>query len=210
MYLNGEQADVVRAAAVKYVTGVLPFTRGSPDYKEICQGYSKKGTTCTFLPHWMLWKIGVSSNNKSLGTNGLPRGLINRTEPSRGTKLIPGDGVSVIANCKVPDAFVRMTPTTKAFPSAGDIVVIQSDPYNQKHEHVFVFLAKLSETEWDTGESGQAAEQDPDGVVEAKRKSRVMRITAKKIIAAAAEGKPDRNVQGWLDISKLDYVSWPP
>ncbi len=33
-----------------------------------------------------------------------------------------------------------------------------------------------------------------------------MRISAAKMIAAASDGKPDRYVQGWLDISKLEYL----
>src|SRR4051794_8510536 len=202
MFLNGEQADVIRAKAVNLVTGVLDFNRGDPVYQDVCKGYSPGfGTSCTFLPHWMLLKLGVSANNKSLGVNKQSRGLINRTDTTRGTKMVPGDGVAVIANSP---AFVTMRQGV--YPQAGDIVVIQSDPYNQSHEHVFVFLKKLSDTSWDTGESGQAASNAATGVVEAKRKNRAMRISAAKMIAAASDGKPDRYVQGWLDISKLEYL----
>jgi hypothetical protein len=202
MFLNGEQADLIRAKAVKLVTGVLDFYRGDPVYQDVCRGYAPGyGTSCTFLPHWMLLNLGVSANNKSLGVNKQPRGLINRTDPARGTKLVPGDGVAVIANSP---AFVRMR--AGVYPQAGDIVVIQSEPYNQSHEHVFVFLKKLSETSWDTGESGQAASNAPNGVVEGKRKNRAMGIGAAKMIAVASDGKPDRYVQGWLDLSKLDYL----
>ena len=115
--------------------------------------------------------------------------------------MVPGDGVTVIANSP---AFVTMKPVV--YPQAGDIVVIQSEPSNQSHEHVFVFLKKLSDTSWDTGESGQVASNAQNGVVEGKRKNRTMRISAAKMIAAASDGKPDRYVQGWLDISKLEYL----
>jgi hypothetical protein len=33
-----------------------------------------------------------------------------------------------------------------------------------------------------------------------------MRISGGTMIAVAADGKPDRVVDGWLDISLLDYV----
>ena len=111
--------------------------------------------------------------------------------------------VAVIANSK---AFVNRALNPGAYPRRGDIVVIQSDPYNQSHEHVFVFLGKLSDTLWDTGESGQARSDAQNGVNEGKRKKRVMRVGTRNMIAVAADGKPDRGVQGWLDISKLDYL----
>jgi hypothetical protein len=206
MHINGEQADGIRKKAVDFVTGVLDFYRGDLVYQDVCKGYNAgptSGTTCTFLPHWMLMKIGVSKDNLSKGVSNSNRGLINRTDTARGTKMVAGDGVSVIANSP---AFVRMKPNLKAYPLPGDIVVIQSDPYKQSDEHVFVFLGKISDTVWDTGESGQARADAQNGVIEGKRKKREMRITANKMIAAAADGKPDRYVQGWLDISKLDYV----
>ncbi len=205
MFINGEQADVIRAKAVKLVTDVLDFSRGDLVYQDVCKGYQPGfGTSCTFLPHWMLLQLGVTKDNSTKGVNGRPRGLINRTDLARGTTLVPGDGVSVIANSP---AFVKMKPNLGAFPSPGDIVIIQSDPYKQSDEHVFVFLGKISDTAWDTGESGQARSDAKNGVIEGKRKSRAMRISAKSMVAAAADGKPDRKVQGWLDISKLDYMA---
>jgi hypothetical protein len=211
MYINDEQADVIRAKAVKLVTGVLDFTRGDHNYKEVCKGYSPGyGTSCTFLPHWMLLNLGVSGLNMSKGVPNKPnvppkpRSLINWNDLSRGTKFVAGDGVSVIANSP---AFVAMGPNSKAYPLPGDIVIIQSEPYRQADEHVLVFLGKLADNLWDTGESGQARSDAPDGAIEGKRKKREMRISDAKMIAVASDGKPDRKVQGWLDISKLDYVS---
>jgi len=211
MYINGEQADIIRAKAVKLVTDVLDFTRGDHTYKEVCKGYSPGfGTSCTFLPHWMLLNLGVSGANMSKGVpkegaSPKPRPLINRDDLARGTKMVAGDGVSVIANSP---AFVTMKPNLQAYPQPGDIVIIQKEPYHQPDEHVFVFLGKLADNLWDTGESGQAASKAADGAVEGKRKKREMRITDKSMIAKATPDKPvDRKVQGWLDISKLDYVS---
>lgn len=211
MFINGEQADIIRAKAVKLVTDVLDFNRGDHTYKEVCKGYTPGfGTSCTFLPHWMLLNLGVSGANMSKGVPkpGVapkPRTLINWDDVSRGTKLVGGDGVSLIANSP---AFVTMKPNLGAYPLPGDIVIIQKDPYNQPDEHVFVFLGKLADNLWDTGESGQARSNAPDGAVEAKRKKREMRITDKSMIAIATPDKPvDRKVQGWLDISKLDYLS---
>jgi hypothetical protein len=211
MFINGEQADIIRAKAVKLVTDVLDFTRGDLTYQDVCKGYTPGyGTSCTFLPHWMLMNLGVSALNMSKGVPSTkappkPRPLINRDDLARGTKLVAGDGVSVIANSP---AFVTMKANLGAYPQPGDIVIIQKDPYNQPDEHVFVFLGKLADNLWDTGESGQARSNAPDGTVEGKRKKREMRISDKSMIAVATPDKPvDRKVQGWLDISKLDYVS---
>lgn len=210
MYINGEQAGVIRAKAVKLVSGVLDFTRGDHRYKEVCKGYTPGyGTSCTFLPHWMLHELGVSGKNKSKGVPNkpgvpqTPRSLVNWNDLARDTKFVAGDGVSVIANSP---AFVAMKPNLKTYPQPGDIVIIQSEPYKQADEHVLVFLGKLADNLWDTGESGQARSDAPDGTIEGKRKKRDMRISDSRMIAAASDGKPDRKVQGWLDISKLDYV----
>jgi hypothetical protein len=202
MLLNVEQTVKIRAKAVELVTRVLDFNRGDLVYQDVCKGYQPGfGTSCSFLPHWLLFRLGVSAANMSKGVKGTPRGLINRTAAVRGTKLVAGDGVSVIANSP---AFVKAT--LAGYPNPGDIVVIQSEPYQQPHEHVLVFLNKLSDALWDTGETGQAASKAPDGATEGKRKRRAMRVGTRKMIAAAADGKPDRYVQGWLDISKLDYL----
>ena len=199
MFINGEQADVIRAKAVKLVTDVLDFTRGDLVYQDVRKGYQPGfGTSCTFLPHWMLLQLGVTNDNKSKGVSGKTRGLINRTDLARGTTLVPGDGVSVIANSP---AFVKMKPNLGAVPFPGDIVVIQSEPYKQSDEHVFVFLGKISDTAWDTGESGEARSDAKNGVIEAKRKSCAMRISANSMIAAAADGKRTARSQGRLDIS---------
>ena len=122
----------------------------------------------------MLLPFGVTNKNMSLGVgkHPKPRGLINGTDMSRGTKLVPGDGVSVIANSP---AFVTMKPNLKAYPLPGDIVVIQSEPYKQSDEHVFVFLGKISDTLWDTGESGQARADAQNSMIEGERKKREMR-----------------------------------
>jgi len=216
MFINGEQAGLIRAKAVKLVTGVLDFYRGDLVYQDVCKGYEPNhGTSCTFLPHWMLLQLGVSAQNMSKGVPNMSkddnqkprpviRTLINRTDLARGTTFRGGDGVSVIANSP---AFVTMKKWPNVNdPAPGDIVVIQSVPYNQSHEHVFVFLGKLSDALWDTGESGQASSNAKNGVIEGKRKKRAMRISGRSMIAVASDGKPDRAVQGWLDISKLDYL----
>ena len=49
---------------MKLVTDVLDFNRGDHTYKEVCKGYTPGfGTSCTFLPHWMLLNLGVEFRN---------------------------------------------------------------------------------------------------------------------------------------------------
>ena len=156
----------------------------------------------------MLLQLGVTNDNKSTGRE---RPDARPDQPHRhwraARRWCPATASSVIANSP---AFVKMKPNLGAFPFSGDIVVIQSEPYKQSDEHVFVFLNKISDTAWDTGESGQGPPPiAKNGVIEAKRKSRAMRISANSMIAAAAErqtgpqgsraGSTSRNWITWRD-----------
>jgi len=208
MKLNSEFAALARAYADRRVRSVLPFRRGDAVEKDVCAGYGRGyGTTCSFLVHWMLAQLQVSSENKTKGVSGSSRVLLNRNSPALGGKLVPGDGISTIANSP---AFVRHAKGSTTLPQTGDIVIIQHDPYKQSWEHVFVFLRQIDATTWETGESGQARSDAADGAVDGLLKQRKMSIQGGRLHADAADGVPSRYVQGWLDISNLDYMktSW--
>ena len=205
MKLNSEFAALARAYADRRVRGVLPFTRGSLQEKDVCAGFGRGfGTTCSFLPHWMLAQLGATSLNRTKGVSGKDRVLLNRDVPALGGKLVPGDGISTIANST---AFRRHAKGDTALPQTGDIVVIQSDPYHQPHEHVFVFLRRIDATTWETGEAGQARSDAADGAMDGGIKQRKMSVRNGRLHADPADGKPVRYVHGWLDISNLDYVA---
>jgi len=203
MYISGEQADLLRAAAARHVKNTLDFSRGDLKFKDVCEGFTPGyGTTCSFLVHWMLAKLQVSGENKSLGTTGHQRSLVNRNAPLIGAKMMAGDGIASVYNSK---AFVQAKPGL--MPLTGDCVIIQRDPYHQPHEHIFVFLREIDSTTWETGESGQAASKAGDGAVDGKLKQRKVTIGAKRILAQPSDGVPERYVAGWLDISRLDYAT---
>jgi hypothetical protein len=204
MKLNSEFAALARAHADKRVRAVLPFRRGDMVEREVCAGYGRGyGTTCSFLPHWMLAQLRATSENKSKGVSGKPRPLLNRDAPALGGKLVPGDGISTIANSP---AFVTHRKGGTALPQTGDVVVIQADPYKQSYEHVFVFLRQIDATTWETGEAGQARSDANDGALDGVLKQRKMGLRNGRLWAEAADGVPARYVQGWLDISNLDYL----
>ncbi|WP_137127039.1 hypothetical protein [Roseomonas sp. HF4] len=209
MKLNSEFAALARAFAGRRVRAVLPFNRGDQSERDVCAGYGRGyGTTCSFLPHWMLAQLQATSENKSKGVSGTTRPLLNRNSPTLGGRLVPGDGISTIANSP---AFVRHRKGNAALPQTGDIVIIQADPYKQSYEHVFVFLRQIDATTWETGEAGQARSDAADGAVDGVLKQRKMSLRNGLLHADAADGVPSRYVQGWLDISNLDYLTtgWP-
>lgn len=208
MKLNSEFAALARAYAELRVRTTLPFFRGDLRERDVCAGYGRGyGTTCSFLPHWMLAQLGVTSVNRSKGVAGKDRPLLNRDVPALGGRLVAGDGISTIANST---AFVRHLKGGTALPQAGDIVVIQSEPYNQSHEHVFVLLRRIDVTTWETGEAGQARSDAGNGTLDGVIKQRKMSLRSGRLHADPSDGKPLRYVQGWLDISNLDYLvpSW--
>lgn len=205
MKLNSELAALARAYAARRVRAVLPFLRGDAREKDVCAGYGRGyGTTCSFLPHWMLAELKASSENKSKGVGKQTRPLLNRNSPTLGAKLVPGDGISTLANSP---AFIAHKKDSGGMPQTGDIVIIQANPYKQAHEHTFVFLRQIDATTWETGESGQARSDAADGAMDGVLKQRKMSVINGKWHADAADGIPARYVQGWLDISNLDYLT---
>ncbi len=59
MRLNGEQVDEMRRNAEYLLNWALPFKPGDETYAEVCKDYGGSGTTCAFLCHWLMWRLGV-------------------------------------------------------------------------------------------------------------------------------------------------------
>lgn len=204
MHLNSEFAAIMREWAEWYVRDVLDFRKGDLAWQKVCVGYEGKGTTCSFLPHYMLSELMVSPKNFSKGVHNNVRTLVNRDDLSISSKMMAGDGISSITHSA---AFVKCVAGTKARPMTGDIVVIQTEPYAQSKEHTFVFLSEVSALVWQTAESGQARPGDPNGTLDGTVKHRAMTMKNGRLHAAAGDSMPERYVQGWLDLSKLDFTT---
>jgi hypothetical protein len=79
--------DLLRAKARRLLTSILSFNdvEGDPSlekYQEVCKDYGGDGTTCGLLCHWLLWRLGVSAQNRvapsAFRSNAKP--IINRSE----------------------------------------------------------------------------------------------------------------------------------
>src|SRR5260221_14136698 len=85
MYMNGEGMDVIRDKAEQLLDAYVPFKWGDTNSKQVCVGYSGMGTTCGFLCHWLLWRLGVTDAAR-----------VNWTDAERGLKMTPGENISRI------------------------------------------------------------------------------------------------------------------
>jgi len=208
---------VLRDYAMRLIDENVPFQRGDAKYKEIVEstGWRKTptnpGTTCGFLCHWLMWKLGV----------GDPA-ILNWTDTSRGTQWKIGQNISKIWNTGKPP-FVQITqpyaPPAKqnpvvnmlelggsmgiGGPQPGDSIFIREPGGSPGSEHVFVFLrARRTATslEWDTAEAGQ------DHGTDAKLKTRTVQLSGNiRGYTKISGNDPIRHVIGWLDLSQVDY-----
>jgi len=202
MFLNGEQVGLVRQNARDLLNSVLPYKDGEPNYNVVCKDYGGSGTTCGFLCHWLLWRLGVSELNvvDPKAFNGHSKTIINRSES--GFTYTHGENISRLRNNKF---FVTAIGTnawqTRNGPDTGDIIYIHEEPNGpQNTEHVFVFIEE-KKGKWITGESGQ--EYGKWGKIRDDRQfmpGRTAKVTG---------NNPFRSIIGWLPLDQLDYKSPP-
>src|SRR5215831_2892941 len=83
MFLNGEQVGLVRQNARDLLNSVLKngFKQGDDNFKVVCKDWGG-GTTCGFLCHWLLWRLGVSEQNlvNPGDFGGHAKTIVNRSE----------------------------------------------------------------------------------------------------------------------------------
>jgi hypothetical protein len=124
--------ELVRQHALDLCNLYLPCTRGDPHFNEITKDYGFKGTTCGYLPAWMLWRLGSRDNR-----------IVNRAEPSAGLVYTIGGGMSAVVNGgQAVGAWVWNKPGAPP-PMPGDILYFQSTAFIEgsdpaPHEHVAV------------------------------------------------------------------------
>jgi hypothetical protein len=190
----------IRQHAELLVRSYLPCDTGDAKFSHIAKDYTGGGTTCGFLCHWLMWRLGCNNNK-----------IINRQES--GFKYVDGQNISRIFNSGKPP-FVKVIGTNLMQqglqPELGDIVFIKQHPNGpQKTEHVFVFLEKAVSSGkilWATGEAGQ---KNSSGQECARLKQRELKLGSKRD-ATVTGNSPERNVFGWLSLAKLSYNATPP
>ncbi len=168
----------LRAAAVRLCEAFLPETSKRGEYlhwrqigfdhiaKDYGQGF---GTTCGFLPLWMLWRLGCRDNT-----------LVNRAAPNEGLTYRIGENISIFSARKRP-SWIRLDSEidTRAVangggPKPGDACVIrggnwknpQTGVRDRDSAHIMVLLEVLKadgkKIQWrvaQTGVSNDALQQ---------------------------------------------------
>jgi hypothetical protein len=178
----------------------------------ICKDWTGGGTTCGFLPHWLLWRLGCKDTK-----------LINRYEPDTaftytdGANLnrflahtsftrvaFPDTGWGARAKGVNDEMFLNRT----AYPNVGDAVIIQGNRTAKGVEtsHIFVIL---EEPIWDANVKGKGTWRIAE-TGQAKGGSGHLATRGFEFKNGRwwvnAEGKAaDRWMIGWLDISKLEF-----
>jgi len=169
--------------------GMIGFDHIAKDYST---GY---GTTCGYLPHWLLWRLGCTDGK-----------LINRYEPDTPFKYRNGKNIN---NIFAHPAFINLIAVKNnntrflegsIYPKAGDAVIIKGAAANT--EHVFVVLDEGSWTDGETGSWHIAQMGQKSSSVEAGH--------ATTCAVKYKNGKwmvGSRWMLGWLDLDRVTFGS---
>jgi hypothetical protein len=161
-----------RDGIVKLCKALLPETTDPNAYvhwnqvgfDNLAKDYGQgQGTTCGFLPHWLLWRFGCTDTT-----------LVNRSEPPEGFRYRIGENLSILQ----PQWKKRERPSwvkvdkSNALDLAngkgakpGDFIIIRGDNWKDKEgnrtrdsAHIMVLLEVLSangqEVRWRVAQSG--------------------------------------------------------
>lgn len=187
---GGRPLQGVRGLAVSLVRSRVPFDRGDSSYAVVCKDYGGIGTTCGYLPHWMLWAVGCRL-----------RRVVNRYEPKDG--LAYRDGANISALRWQPEfvAYNRLAASTLPLP--GDIFFVSDGP--PATEHVGVVLGISEDGVWTCAEAGQEG-----GGARIVRRILIDGRLAR--LAAGSDVEPDRSFHarklvGWLDLDRVMAAS---
>jgi hypothetical protein len=166
----------VRQVAAVLLDKYVPSNWGDPAFQEIINGdYQGGGTTCGFLAHWLLWRIGCRT-----------RTLVNRTDAESGLSYVIGRNISRLRW----NAFFKVYGG--GLPGTGDIVFTSNGPPNT--EHVFCFLRAEGDT-WISADAGQTNPAD------GRQCARIRRRTFKN--GSLTSELSTRKIQGWLPLDRL-------
>jgi len=196
---SGTDLVALRHSVSSLIAAYVPSDTGDGRFDEIAQDYRGKGTTCGYLCHWLLWRLGCADRN-----------IVNRKAPNGYTYRV-GQNISRIwNNGRLP--FVRVLNTGRIAagerPEKGDIVFIAMPGGAATSEHVFVFLEEFQRNGriyWRGADAGQrnAAKQEC-----ARYSQRELLIQGKNAVVRSSNGT-ERTVFGWLPLRNLTF-EMPP
>lgn len=169
---------VVRRRALELVREVVPSDTGDGRFDVVVKDYGGRGTTCGYLVHWLLWRLGK-------------RQAVNRGEPAAGLRYVPGANISMVDQ---NPAFHRYHEGSPERPKPGDIYFQSDGPPDT--EHVGVVMAWPDDEHVLTADAGQRNAAGSQAARFVRRQFREGRLPRLDHI-----GEPRRLV-GWIDIEK--------
>ena len=208
----------IREHAALLINAYVPSDTNDPRFDHIAKDYGGKGTTCGYLCHWLMWRLGSDSTD-----------IINRNEP--GFTYIPGGNITRIYNSgRLPFISINGTDLLQQGPRPqyGDIVYIRQKEltsqqeqqlkaqgkFNQqeidnilnKSEHVFVFLEETTDS------SGNLIWRSADAGQQNNRNQQCARLVERVLKLGASTGAKfgNRDIFGWIPLAELSYNFMPP
>lgn len=188
--------DNVRDLAMNLLTAYLPTTTGDAHFGEIAKDFGGVGTTCGYLPGWLMWRLGVVDPQ-----------IVNREEPADNLHYAVGMNIArMVSGGKALGAW--RTPEGGARPKLGDLCYYAMDPPQAKsdgtkdyHEHVNVAIDTTGD-EWKSADAGRTNPKDGKQMAEF--------VTRKRF----SDGRIDyyggpRKLIGWVDLSALPFTKPP-
>lgn len=174
--------DSVSETALQLLQLYVPFVQGDSKFAEVCKDFTGSGTTCGFLCHWLMWRLGCRD----------PK-IVNRSDSESGLKYHIGMNIAMIfRGGGKPWVPMKLGMT----PSTGDVCLVSNGPPST--EHVFVFISQEVDASgnvfWNTADGGQL---DPNG-----------RFVAGKWCRRQLQGTTltGRRVMGWIPLAQLNYT----
>lgn len=111
-------------------------------FDHIAKDYGQgSGTTCGFLPHWLLWRLGCQDAS-----------VVNRSAPEQNLKYRIGENLSIFSThasyVRVDGKLASAMASNKGGPKPGDFVIIRGGFWKNKETgvrdrdsaHIFVLL----------------------------------------------------------------------
>jgi peptidoglycan hydrolase-like protein with peptidoglycan-binding domain len=189
-----------RQLAKRLIDAYVPSDTGDPRFSEIAQDYGGVGTTCGFLCHWLLWRLGCAN-----------REIVNRKAPG-GFSYRIAQNISRIWNGGRPPFVSTLNNSilqSGGRPQLGDIVFIKTDPTiaSGAGEHVFVFLEEVvrdGRVIWKSADAGQKNAAGKEG---ARHVEREFILQGRR--GLLRKGNGERTIMGWLPLANLQFGPLP-
>ncbi|WP_425148721.1 DUF2272 domain-containing protein [Deinococcus sp.] len=194
----------VRRQALALLSAYVPSVAGDGRFDEIAHDYGlaclsmpsdECGTTCGFLPHWLLWRLGCGDLE-----------IVNRSGTGD-SRYRPAQNLSRLwSQGQFPFVSALSGQLQRGQrPESGDIVLLRRWPDgDSRSEHALIFLEERLEARgrvvWRSADAGQR-----QGGREAAR------FRERELTLHAQVGHLDeRTVLGWLPLGNLTFDRPPP